>query len=54
VLKVGVLDVSQEIGDLAGVDAVVLDLAAVDRFHVESVAEGERDLLAGCGRAARS
>jgi hypothetical protein len=33
------------VGDLVGVDAVVLCLAAVDGLHVEGVAEDELDAL---------
>ncbi len=36
---------AEEAGDLGGVDAIVLGLAAVDRFHVEGVAEREGDLV---------
>ena len=36
---------AQQAGDLAGVDAVVLGLAAVDGFHVQGVAEREGDRL---------
>lgn len=38
--------------DLQGVEAVVLCLAAVDRLHVERVAEDEGDALARTGRRA--
>ena len=38
---------AQERRDLQGVDPVVLRLAAVDRLHIEGVAEDEGDLLVG-------
>jgi hypothetical protein len=38
---------AQQPGDLAGVDAIVLRLAAVDGFHVQGVAKHERDVLVG-------
>ncbi len=38
---------AQQHGDLQGVDAVVLRLAAVDRLHVEGVAEDEGDAFGG-------
>jgi len=38
---------AQELGDLAGIHPIVLDLSAVNGFHIESVSKDERDLLAG-------
>jgi hypothetical protein len=38
---------AQEIGDLLGVDAIVLGLGAVDRLHVQRVAEHEHDAFLG-------
>jgi acetyl-CoA carboxylase biotin carboxyl carrier protein len=39
----GQVPASQQVGDLEGIDAVVLGLAAVDGLHVEGVAEDEGD-----------
>jgi hypothetical protein len=38
---------AQQAGDLAGVDPIVLALAAVNGFHVQGVAEHEGDVLLG-------
>ena len=35
----------EQLGDLAGVDLVILRLAAVDGFHVQRVPKNKRDLL---------
>ena len=40
----GEVAAAQQAGDLAGVDAVVLGLAAVDGLHVEGVADEEGDV----------
>jgi hypothetical protein len=37
----------EQAGDLVGVDAVVLGLAAVDGFHVQRVADEEGDVFLG-------
>jgi len=37
---------SEEPGDLTGIDSVVFDLGAVDRFHVERMTEDEGDRFA--------
>jgi hypothetical protein len=37
----------EEMGDFIGVDAIVLGLAAVDRFHVQSMSEHEGDVMFG-------
>jgi hypothetical protein len=44
-IGIGEVATAQQGGDLVGIDSVVLGLAAVDRFHVESVAEDEGDVL---------
>jgi hypothetical protein len=36
----------QQPGDLTGIDSVVFDLGAVDRFHVEGMTEDEGDVFA--------
>jgi hypothetical protein len=36
---------AEQPGDLAGVDAIILGLAAVDGFHVQGVSEHEGDIL---------
>jgi hypothetical protein len=41
----GEVATAEESGDLVGVDLVVLGLAAVDGFHVQSVSQDEGDLL---------
>jgi hypothetical protein len=38
---------AQQHGDLARVDAIVLGLAAVDRLHIQRLAEDEGDALLG-------
>src|SRR5215218_3480789 len=44
-IGVGEIAAPQQRGDLVGVEPVVLRLAAVDRFHVESMAEDKGDPL---------
>lgn len=44
---VGEIAAAQQRGDLQGVDAIVLGLAAMDGLHVEGVPEDELDALLG-------